>query len=114
MMTFHAGHRVTDIVCFSHPCGDVHKGISGYHGFIHSVKCQQPAARRPEGAFADAELVAVHRLPVHDAFVGIVGYSNLSCACGYIKVISDGIGDRSGFGGGIGIFGQGIHGINYL
>ncbi len=113
-MAFHAGHGVADIVGFGNPCSDIHQGIFRHHGFIHSVKCQQPAVRRPVGAFADAEFIAVHRLPVYYTLIRISSYGNLTCPGGYVKVVSDGIGNVAGFRGGIGIFGKGIHCINYL
>lgn len=104
-VTGHARHGIADGVQFAHPCGDVYQRIFRHHPFVHAVEGEEVAGRTPEGAFRDAELVAVHALSADHAerFVG-------DPAAVYVEVVLHGIGQVKAFRAqvvvGGGFFGQ--------
>ena len=64
-MRGHSGHRVFVgcKCCLSFEGVDL--GIVGHHALVHAVEGQLLSVGTPEGAFVDAELIAVNTLPIN-------------------------------------------------
>ncbi len=90
LVTLHPGHGVFYRCGGGDTCGGVHHRVVGNHALVHTVEGQQVALRRPESAFLDTELRAVHRLSVHDAVAALAHGEHLLTAV-HIQAAADGV-----------------------
>lgn len=91
LVALHAGHGVLEGLFAGDAGRGVDEGIVRDHGLVHAVEGQIAALGRPEGAFFDAELIAMDRLTEDDVLVGVFDGEDLVAVLD-IEVGADGVG----------------------
>ena len=103
LMACLAGHRIVVGVRLGYALCDVDLRIAGHHALVHAVEGELLPVGTPERTLLDAELVAMHALPVHDV-VGAVGaavvahLSLLAVGCQHVEVPLQGVGQVAAYG----------------